>query len=119
MVLGTVEVAEDAADVVTGSFAVLLALSLCCRRIRTNAYLQAILMCGLCCFSPCHSPKQLLSFNPLKPLVSHQNMSLLKCNPLTSVLLLCFSYARVLRSVGSRVSEHAKGWKNLNIKVPR
>lgn len=42
-------------------------------------------LCGLCCFSPCHSQKQLLSFNPLKPLVSHQNMALLECNPLTSV----------------------------------
>lgn len=62
---------------------------------------------------------QLLSFNPLKPLVSHQNVSLLKCNPLTSVPLLCSSYVCVCESMASRVSACAKGWKNLNIKLPR
>jgi len=83
--VGTVEEAEDAIDVVLGSFVFLLAVSHCCGMIQNDGYFQAMFMCGLSCFSPCHSQKQLLSFNPLKPLVSHQNMSLLKCNPLTSV----------------------------------
>lgn len=91
MVLGTVEVAEDAADVFTGSLAVLLSAA----EGREAKLIHRQYLCvGFAGFHPVKSGKQLLSFNPLKPLVSHQYMSLLKCNPLTSVPLLCSSHAQ-------------------------
>lgn len=47
MVLGPVEVAEDATDMVMGSFAFLLAISHCWWRIQSNAYFQAVFVWAL------------------------------------------------------------------------
>lgn len=101
-----------------GSLAVLLTVFLLLKDTKQcfligTVYVWALLV------SPCHFGKQLLFFNLHKPLVSHQKMSLLKCNPLTSVTLLCSSYAHVLGSTGSRVSECAKDWENLNIRASK
>lgn len=66
MVVRTVEVAKDALDGHCSS-AVLLYLCAAEGYEAMLTYRQYLLVCGLCCFSPCHSMKQLLFFNPLKP----------------------------------------------------